>query len=349
MSKRPFTRPPIDRMIQIFQTISGGGFPGREQLAAEIEVTVKTIQRDIDFMRDRMNVPIVYVRERHGYGFSAPVSTFPFVDLTEGEIVSVFVAQKALTAHRGTPFEQPLRSAYAKLISSMNGRISVPWADLASSISFRTYQSSDVELAAFEIIGSAVRKSQILKFEYKKLGATRYAGRHVEPYHLVSIQGQWYLVAFDRNRDDWRNFVLSRMRNVEMSGELFIRDRPFEIDNYLKASLGVFQGQGNHTIRLEFDAWAAQLIRERTWHPAQAIHELLDGRLEFSIQLSSFEEIEPWILSWGDHVRVLEPAALQKQLRRTILQMAANFGAKVEASASRSPDPPITQETSQPL
>ena len=63
---------------------------------------------------------------RRGYYFTAPVSSFPFVELTESEIVSAFIAQKALLAHKGTSFEQPLRSAYSKLVSGLNGRISVP-------------------------------------------------------------------------------------------------------------------------------------------------------------------------------------------------------------------------------
>jgi len=114
------TRPPLDRMTRIFQSISSGGYPNREQLAADIEVTTKTIQRDIDFLRDRMNLPIAYDRNRKGYYFTEPVSGFPLVDLTEAEIVSVFIAQKALIAHRRTPFEEPLRSAYQNLANSLN-------------------------------------------------------------------------------------------------------------------------------------------------------------------------------------------------------------------------------------
>ncbi len=307
--------------MQIFQALSSGSHPGRQQLAADIEVTTKTIQRDLDFMRDRLGLPIAYERDRRGYYFTEPVGSFPLVELTESEIVSVFVAQKALTALRGSAFEQPLRSAYDKLARSLNGRISVPWADLASSVSFRTYQSSLVELEIFDTIGRAVRNSVVLHFDYKKLGASRFTHREVEPYHFTCVQGQWYVIAFDRERDGWRNFVLGRMREVRADGVAFTRDRPFDIDAYLRGSLGIFQGRGTHTVELEFDDWAAQLVRERSWHPAQKIQELTGGRLAFSLRLSSLEEITPWILSWGDHVRVRGPGQLKKRLRRIVTAM----------------------------
>lgn len=320
------TRPPLDRMTRIFQSISSGEYPNREQLAADIEVTTKTIQRDIDFLRDRMNLPIAYDRNRRGYHFTEPVSGFPLVDLTEAEIVSVFIAQKALVAHRGTPFEEPLRSAYQKLASSLNGRISVPWADLGNSVSFRTYQSTLMELGTFQTVGIAVRHSNVLRFGYKKLGASRHSKREVEPYHLACIQGQWYAIAYDRDRKDWRNFVLSRMVHAEALAENFGRERPFDIDTYLRGSLGIFQGKGMHRIQLEFDAWAAQLIRERAWHPGQRIQELTGDRVAFSIELSSLEEIIPWILSWGEHVQIIQPVALKRRLHATVEMMVKNFG-----------------------
>ena len=51
-------------------------------------------------------------------------------------------------------------------------------------------------------------------------------------------------------------------------------------------------------------------VRERIWHPSQKIQELADGGLELTLQLSSLHEIEPWVLSWGEHVRVVGPAEL---------------------------------------
>ena len=69
------------------------------------------------------------------------------------------------------------------------------------------------------------------------------------------------------------------------------------------------------TIRIRFDKFAAQLVRERVWHPSQQIQELTGGEIEFRVTLSSLHEIEPWVLSWGEHALVLAPKELITELK----------------------------------
>lgn len=71
------TRPPLDRMQQIFHSIKSGEFPNRHRLAADIEVTTKTIQRDIDFMRERLRLPIAYDPDGGGYEQSTSSRQLP--------------------------------------------------------------------------------------------------------------------------------------------------------------------------------------------------------------------------------------------------------------------------------
>jgi predicted DNA-binding transcriptional regulator YafY len=319
-------------MQQIFSAIQSGSHPNRERLAADIEVTTKTIQRDIDFMRDRFHLPIAYDAENRGYFFTQEVTSFPMLELSDAEIVSVFIAQKALLAYRSTPFEKPLQSAYSKLISGLNGCISVPWAALGQGVSFRTFQSNAEDLTVFETIGTSVKDSKAVQFGYKKLGANKHTRRTVEPHHLVCVQGQWYCIALDRERKAWRNFALSRIRQAEMLPERFERDPSFNINTYLRESLGIFKGDGAHPVKLRFDSWAAQLIREREWHPGQQLLELPKGEVEFTLHLSSLLEIEPWILSWGAHVKVLAPVALKKLIGKTIAAMHTNISEMSDSS-----------------
>jgi proteasome accessory factor B len=315
--KRLFTRPPLDRMRQIFQAIRAGDYPNRTGLAGDIEVTTKTIQRDIDFMRDRLNLPIAYNGERKGYEFTEGVEHFPMVELTEAELVSVFVAQKALMQYKGTPFEHPLRSAFQKLVSGLDGKITLSWNDLDSFVSFRSFEIVPTDLKTFQVVSEAVRKSVVLKFEYKKLNALSFEKRTVEPYHLACIQNQWYCFGHDINRREMRTFVLARMRNAVGTGQTFTKSKKFSLQDHLKGSLGVFSGKGKYNIRIRFDKFAAQLVRERVWHPSQSIQELTGGEIELCLTLSSLHEIEPWILSWGAHAQVLSPAELVNRLIET--------------------------------
>ena len=315
--KRLFTRPPLDRMHRIFQAIRAGDCPNRTCLAGDIEVTTKTIQRDIDFMRDRLNLPIAYNGDRKGYEFTQPVESFPMVELSEAELISVFVAQKALMQYKGTPFEHPLRSAFEKLVSGLDGKITLSWDDLDSFISFRSFEIVPTDLNTFQVVSEAVRKSVVLEFEYKKLNASSFEKRTVEPYHLACIQNQWYCFGHDINRREMRTFVLARMRNAVGTGQTFTKSKNFSLQDHLKGSLGVFTGKGKYNVRIRFDRFAAQLVRERIWHPSQEIQELTGGEIELRLTLSSLHEIEPWVLSWGSHARVLGPKELIKKLLET--------------------------------
>jgi len=279
-------------------------------LSGDIEVTTKTIQRDIDFMRDRLNLPIAYNGEHKGYEFTQPVESFPMVELSEAELISVFVAQKALMQYKGTPFEHPLRSAFEKLVSGLDGKITLSWDDLDSFISFRSFEIVPTDLNTFQVVSESVRKSVVLEFEYKKLNSSSFEKRTVEPYHLACIQNQWYCFGHDIDRREMRTFVLARMRNAVGTGQAFAKSKRFSLQDHLKNSLGVFSAKGRHNIRIRFDKFAAQLVRERVWHPSQQIQELTGGEIEFRVTLSSLHEIEPWVLSWGEHALVLAPKEL---------------------------------------
>jgi predicted DNA-binding transcriptional regulator YafY len=312
------TRPPLDRMQRIFQAIKLSKYPNRIRLATEIEVTTKTIQRDIDFMRDRLNLPIEYNDKRQGYEFSQPVESFPMVELSEAELISVFVAQKALMQYKGTPFEHPLRSAFEKLVSGLDGTITLAWDDLDSFISFRNFEIVPADLSTFQIVSEAVRRSNVLTFGYKKLNSSTYGPRQIEPYHLACIQDQWYCFGHDTDRREMRTFVLARMKGAAVGIESFKRPEKFSIRDHLKNSFGVFTAKGNHNVRIRFDKFASQLVRERLWHPSQQIQELANGELELRLTVSSLLEIEPWLLSWGEHAHILSPKELVKRIQKVM-------------------------------
>src|SRR5881394_422681 len=89
------SRPPLERMLRIHQAIESGKFPNMTTLARELEVSTKSIQRDLDFMRDRLGLPIAYDGSRVGFHYTEKVSSFPTMQITEGELVALVIAEKA--------------------------------------------------------------------------------------------------------------------------------------------------------------------------------------------------------------------------------------------------------------
>ncbi|MEP6670202.1 MAG: WYL domain-containing transcriptional regulator [Chthoniobacter sp.] len=302
-------------MMRLHQRLIAGDFPNCRKLADELEVSTKTIQRDIDFMRDRLGLPIEYDQLHFGFIYTETVTHFPSVEVSEGEIVALFVAQKALEQYRGTSFEKPLRTAFGKITEGLKDRIGFQWGDVDSAISFRGIGTSVADLELFETVSRAVLDSHEVEFEYKKLGSSRHETRRVQPYHLGCVENQWYLFGFDLVRRQIRTFALPRMRKLRDTRSGFRRPADFSITQHLSDSFGVFRGKARHRVLIHFDAFAARLVSERQWHPTQKIKRLADGEIELSMTLGSLEEVERWILSWGEHASVLEPAAMIRRIR----------------------------------
>jgi proteasome accessory factor B len=302
--------------------LQAGAYPNCASLAREFEISKKTAQRDLDFMRDRLSLPIAYDARRFGFFYTRPVEALPSLDVSEGELVALFIAQKALHQHHGTVYEAPLRSACTKIAEAMKDRVSVDIHDLANRVFFKGESVSEVAPEVFEAVGFAVRECRELKFLYRKLESKRDETRRVKPYHLGCVNNQWYLFGWDLQRKEMRTFVLSRLQKPEVLEETFERPRDFSIESFLLHSLGVFSSQTEpQTVRIRFTAWAAQIVRERAWHASQRISELEKGCVELELRLSSFVEVERWVLSFGSHARVMEPVSLVNSLRARVDDM----------------------------
>jgi len=309
----------MERIQKIHERLTRNAHPNCQNLAADLEVSYKTIHRDIEFMKYRLNLPIEFGREHNGYFYTEPVRAFPTMQITEGELVALLVAEKALTQYKGTPFEQPLHAAFKKLTDGLSDTVAFSWSDLDQAISFRAVGSTVANLELFEEVSRAVLRSLELEFEYRTLRGSQHERRRAQPYHLGCIENQWYLFAFDLDRQQMRTFVLNRMRNARNTGKRFRRPVGFSLAEHLHGSFGVFKGNNKpQQIRIRFDAWAAQLVRDRQWHPSQQIKELPSGKLEVTFQLTSQAEIIRWILSWGEHAQAIAPKCLVAEMRRVL-------------------------------
>lgn len=310
------SRPPLERMLRIHQAIQSGRFPNATKLAAELEVSTKSIQRDLDFMRDRLELPIEYHPQQFGYHYTAEVTSFPTMHLTEGELVALVIAEKALEQYRGTQFEKPLLSAIRKIEQSLPDTISLNLADIEQTISFRTRAEPVLNLEIFDALAKATAQRRQLAMVYRKTGSREGEARLVDPYHLANINGEWYLFAYDHARKDIRTFVPARVQSVKPTGRSFPAPQKFSLEQRLRGSFGVHSGEGEFEVILRFNSRVADLIREKKWHESQELRPLKGGDVELRLKLSSLVEIERWVLSWGGDVVVLKPRELAEAVRR---------------------------------
>jgi predicted DNA-binding transcriptional regulator YafY len=246
------------------------------------------------------------------------VDQFPQLPFSEAEIFALLVAHKAVAQYRGTPFEHPLALAFRRLTGQLDSSAKYMLTNLDEALSFRPFAPENNDLEIFEILTRALKERRVLKFHYRNLDAEKAHVRVVHPYHLGCVDNHWYLFAFDVKRRAMRTFALPRLKAPEITTERFTIPKKFNLNEYLKGSFSVFKGEDDYEVVVEFDSWAADLIRGRKWHASQEIIELPRRQLRLRLRLNSIEEAERWILSWGKHATVIRPQALANRLRETV-------------------------------
>jgi predicted DNA-binding transcriptional regulator YafY len=311
------SRPPLERMLKIHDELRRSTLTNCTKLMKTLEVSRKTILRDIAFMRDRLELPIEFDPQIQAYRYTQPVTSFPTVNVTEGELLALLVAQRALQQYRGTPFHRQLEVAFEKLAGGLRDRISFSPADELRAVSFKNIGLGKTDLTVFNSLSSAVLRQEEISFDYRKPGDARETRRRVRPYHLANRENSWYLVGFDLERNALRTFALPRIAEVVVRTTLFTRPSDFSPEQFFSSALGVLGGAGDYRVVIRFAAIVAERVREREWHESQTMRDLPGGGLELKMRLGALMEVEQWVLGWGAAAEVVGPVELRTQIRAT--------------------------------
>lgn len=322
------TRRPLFRIYEIHSAIRSGSYPNCSKLAAQLSVQRKTIQRDISFMRDELNLPVKYEESLHGYFYDEDVSDFPVFQTTAEELAGLFLARTALESVRGTPLAEAMQQVFGKLTRGIRGKIQFAWSDLDDAFSRKTIEQNPRDVKLFGEIAESILHQLVITFYYRKLGAETSEPRRVQPMHLGEVDGGWYLIAHDLERAALRTFALPRINRLKVTAKKFERSKSFVGNDHLKQSFGIWNVAGDYSrqvVRVELTDYAARLAQERRWHPTQEVFakNAKGSRVEIRFEVGRLEEVLRWVLSFGSQAKVLGPPELVKMVRAEVEAMRA--------------------------
>jgi predicted DNA-binding transcriptional regulator YafY len=324
---RTATRFPLERIAAFDRAVRAGEFPNAGTIARKFEVCRRTLQRDIEFLRDRLGAPLVFDEKRQGYAYSDPSFRLPTVPMSEGELLALALAERVLRQFRGTPYAPDLARAFRKITDGLTDRVTVDLGELADTYSFRTTGPEEFDPETFGALAAAVRDRRRIVLRYWTASREEETSRAVDPYHLACVDGHWYLIAFCHFRDGVRMFAPSRIRSLESTDATFEIPGDFRVDEYLDRSFCVLRGASDevYRIRLRFTGEAAKYVRGRTWHRSQTMEDLADGGLILGLEVSHLREIERWVLSWGPACTVIEPEELRDRVAKSLGEAVALY------------------------
>lgn len=319
-------KPQHRRLLFIDRKISEENYPNCRTLADEWEVSRKTIQRDLDYMRYQLDAPIEYFAARRGYYYTEKNFKLPAISIKESDLFAIYLAEKVLVQYEGTPVYDNLCSIFKKIEDSLPDIIFAETHHDFCRFSFLAASSTIVDPAVWQTVFSCLRSLNSMDIEYQSRQSKTPITRMLDPYHGVRFDGDWYVVGYCHLRREIRTFSLARMKSARKL------DRQFRIPpdfNFRKLSgnhFGIHWTTDEILVRIRFDRATARFIRERHWHSSQEIEECGDGSLILSLTVNHLLELRRWILSWGSGAQVLEPEELAEQMRNESDKMAGMYG-----------------------
>lgn len=322
-------RAALRRVLHLHERLALGRQPlTAASVARELEVSDRTIKRDLALMRE-LGAPIGWDAEEKSYYYTRHCDLLPLLRIDAAEALALALAGRTFAAWRGSPLGAALTSALEKIASVVSGAVSVPGDTLGALVFAPADPAADAEHRYFALLLEAIQRRRELQLEYRK--PRRDAAvetRRVQPLHLAYLEHRWVLVAYDPMRAAPRNFLLTRILDAKFTTHLFEPPENFDLPRYLRDSFGRFSGSKTVHVRVLFDADVAPYLRERPWHASQTIVERDEGSIEASFEVNHLNDIERHILACGSHARVLAPPELRERVKRTAEAMTRLYAAE---------------------
>ena len=313
------------RLLFIDQELQKGECPNCRSLAETWEVSTKTIQRDIDYLRDQLGAPIAYDASRHGYTYTEPSFRLPSLNISESDLFAVCIAEKALRQFENTPLHSKLADVFERIASSLprSTQVNPDWVH--ERILFFEAPATRIQQDVWETLASAIRTNCRVRIAHAGPNESGSSVRTVEPYYLVNFRNAWYLSSYCCMRSDIRTFAVSRIQSADLLSETFKIPDDMDAATLFGDHFGIRWNTEWHTVRIRFNNHAAPYIRERKWHPQQILRSHRDGSLTLTFKTNHLSEVKDWILSWGENARALSPPALVKALRASLSASRRNY------------------------
>lgn len=322
-----------ERFYKIELLLKSRGCVSFADLREELEVSPATLKRDLQYLRDRLNAPIVYDAHDNGYRFAAPAARsgdrheLPGLWFSENEIHALLTMRQLLA---GLDDDGVLARHLQPLTDKLQGMLGID-AEAARELMRRIKLIGTARRRSpsryFELLGGALLQRRRVRLRYFKRSDRTSSERDVSPQRLVFYRYTWYLDAWCHASDGLRRFALDAITGAEALDAKAKAVPLRELEAALDAGYGIYGGSGAKVrwATLLFDADAARWVANEEWHPEQTSRHLDDGRYELRVPFSDPTEIAMDILRHGPNVVVTGDAALVAMIRERLGAAAAAY------------------------
>lgn len=307
----------LERICFIDSAIREHGGVRLRRVAERFEVSERQVKRDLEYMRDRLNAPLQYVRERERYEYAERYTALANID-QKALLFYVFARAAA-----GTLAYVPVTET-AGLQTLLD---SIPKAirPLAERIRYELPDYEPPDEGTLSTIIASLRDGRRFDASYRDADGNE-TERRAAALRLLNYAGVWYCVAWDLDKAAFRMFRLTRIRKISLSREL-ASGLPDEmtVAKYLNASYGLFKGADAQDAVIRFYGWAKSVVEREVWHPDQKREEGSDPVRGSWVQLNlpafRFEELLGRTLRFGSMAEPVTPESFRNAWKEEIRRM----------------------------
>lgn len=318
-----------ERFYKIQRLLQARGTVRLVDLLRELGVSRATFKRDLEYMRDRMNAPIEWDREKRGYRFvetaaGAPRYELPGLWFSPEEIRALLTMQHLLASLQPGLLEPHVKPLLARLRSAL-GAGEHPADEIERRIRILHLGARTLALPHFERVASAVLNRQRLRIAYVSRGSNERTEREISPQRLVHYRENWYCDAWCHLREDLRSFAVDAIQAAAPVDKKAKNVPERDLDEVLASGYGIFSGRKTTWAKLRFTPERARWVAAEAWHPQQKSRFEADGSYLLEVPFSDHRELAMDILRHGPHVEVLEPASLRAAVKAQLAAALARY------------------------
>lgn len=309
------------RLLRLLSLLQARPVWSGADLAARLEVTARSLRRDVERLRE-LGYPVDSARGvGGGYRLGAGRELPPLL-LDDDEAVTVAVAlQSAATGPLLEGGETALR-ALAKLEQVLPTRLRRQVQALSVAVVLAGRQEADtIAPDLLATLARACRDAERTRFDYRRRDGTE-SRRHSEPYRLVSTGRRWYLVAHDLEREAWRTFRVDRISAARGTGARFARTEQPDAATMVARAIGLTTYPCQATLRLHL---SLEQARDR-FGGAQLLQAETATTCVLTAGADSWRTIAVYLLGTGTRFTVLGPDDMRQAVRELATELAEASG-----------------------
>lgn len=307
-----------ERIYKIDQLLNGKRSVSFKEMQERLEVSAATLKRDLAYMRDRLNAPIVYDREVGGYRLEkqGPGTQYelPGLWFSAEEIHALLTMQHLLGNLESGGLLGPHIKPLLSRLTALLGTADDSTEQIKKRIKVQTVGARQFHLDHFQAVGSALLRRKRLMIEYHARGTNEISQREVSPQRLVYYRDNWYLDAWCHLRNDIRNFSVDAIKHAEILEKKAEDISEKKLDDVLGTGYGIFSGKNVQWAVLQFTPERARWVAAEKWHPKQKGRFLEDGSYELRVPYNDPRELMMDILRHGNNVILQSPGELKSSL-----------------------------------